>query len=437
MNVLLLVAGRSRRFWPLEEKSLWPIAGKTLLAHQLERLAAAGCTNVTVVSGKHNLDAIRGLFPSLTLIEQEDLEKGMQGALLSALPKMSGDPLLIVSGNDIIEPKAYEDLIAAARHGDGAILAQKVSRYFPGGYLTLDGDRIRGIVEKPGEGKEPSDLVTIVAHIHNDPASLLTELRRAESTNDDGYEQSLEKLFAAKNYRAVPYTGFWQAVKYPWHLLSLLPSLLEETVKLKRIDPSAVIHPTAVVEGDVILEAGVKLLPHATVRGPCFIGKNTIVGTGALVRASSVGENCVIGYQTEVKGSILERDVWTHMTYLGDSIIARNVSFGGGTITGNFRLDEAEVLSVVGDDNLATGLTKLGAIVGEGCRIGIQVGTNPGVKIGRGTFVAGGAYVTGDIPDRSFVSLKDGKLLVRENRAAVANVEERNEYRAILERKTP
>ena len=90
MKTLLLVAGRSKRFWPLAEKNLWSVAGKTLLQHQLDRLAAAGCRDVTVVSGKHNLDMIHALFPSLPLVEQEDLEQGMQGALLSALPSLSG-----------------------------------------------------------------------------------------------------------------------------------------------------------------------------------------------------------------------------------------------------------------------------------------------------------------------------------------------------------
>ena len=37
--------------------------------------------------------------------------------------------------------------------------------YFPGGYLTLEGGRVTSVVEKPGAGNEPSDLVNLVAHV--------------------------------------------------------------------------------------------------------------------------------------------------------------------------------------------------------------------------------------------------------------------------------
>ncbi|MEK7137441.1 MAG: NTP transferase domain-containing protein, partial [Patescibacteria group bacterium] len=170
MKTLLLLAGRSKRFWPLEEKSLWPFLGKPLLAHQIERLKAGGLSDITFVGGQHNLEQVYNFFPSVPSIEQEDLELGMRGALLSALREMKG-PICIVSGNDVVEPEAYAALlkVSSQKGVDGAILAQRVKRYFPGGYLLTAATegrsvpRVAGIVEKPGEGKEPSDLVNIVA----------------------------------------------------------------------------------------------------------------------------------------------------------------------------------------------------------------------------------------------------------------------------------
>lgn len=428
MHTLLLAAGRSRRFWPLPEKSLVPLLGKTLLEHQLDRLAAGGLKDVTLVSGNHNLEEIALRFPDLPTIEQEDLEKGMQGALLSALPLMNG-PVCVVSGNDVVEPAAYRALAKAAKQKgiDGAILAQRVTQYFPGGYLTVKGERVTGIVEKPGEWKEPSDLVNIVAHVHNRPDELLRELRRASHAKDDGYERALARLFKARRYVVVPYDGSWQAVKYPWHLLPLLELLLKD-IRRPRISKKAAIHRTAVIEGNVVIEDGVRVLPQATIVGPCFIGKNTIVGNGALVRGASIGEHCVIGFASEVKGSVLFPHVWTHMSYIGDSVIGENVSFGGGSITGNFRLDEGEIASLVREDLLPTGLTKFGTVIGAGTRLGIRVGTNPGIKIGGGSFVAGGTMVTGDIPDRSFVAVKDGKLTVRLNRRETPKAAARRKF---------
>ena len=446
VRALLLLAGRSRRFWPLAEKSLFPICGKTLAQHQVETLREGGCKDITLVAGAHNKKELRKLFPGFAIVEQKNLALGMQGACMSALPKIKHGPVLIVSGNDVIEPSAFEMLRkeAAKPKVDGAILARKVKKYFPGGYLTVKAGRIVSIIEKPsidrvGATHTPPKLVNIVAHIHNDPAALLTALKKVRNGRDDGYEQALHALFVERTYRAVPYEGFWQPVKYPWHLLPLLEYFLSGIAK-PAIHRSAKIHPTAIVEGNVIIGEDTRILPHAVIRGPCVIGRSCVIGNNALVRGSSIGDGCVIGYNTEVKGSVLAGSVWTHMTYLGDSVIGRNVSFGGGFTTGNLRLDEEEISSGIGSPVEArrdmpqqpTGLAKLGLIAGDDCRFGIQVATNPGVKVGAGSFVATCAVLDSDIPEKSFATMKGGVATVRPNRVAAPSMESRMNYRAAL-----
>jgi len=429
VKALLLLAGQSKRFWPLTEKSLFPLCGKTLLEIQVENLRAAGISEITVVGGSHNVEQAKSLCPDLHVIEQEDLSFGMRGALLSALPSIK-EPVMIVGGNDVVEPQAYKALVEEAQKEgtDGALLAKRMPTYFPGGYLQLQGERISSIVEKPGAGKEPSDLVTIVAHVHNNPAELLTELERTKPTRDDGYEQALAALFKTKTYHAVPYEGPWLPVKYPWHLLPLLSFLLSKITK-PLIHPRAQIHPTAVIEGNVVIEEGVRVFAHAAIVGPCIIGARSIVANNALVRGASIGEDCVVGYSTEIKSSILASHVWTHMTYIGDSVIGSNVSFGGGSLTGNLRLDEGEISSVVGEEKIPTGLQKFGCIIGDDCRLGIHTVINPGIKIGKGTFISSGGRVDKDIPEWSYVSMKGGEMTIRENREVVPPAHKRETFR--------
>ncbi len=117
------------------------------------------------------------------------------------------------------------------------------------------------------------------------------------------------------------------------------------------------------------------------------------------------------------------------MAYAGDSVLGRNVSFGAGAVTGNLRLDEAEIASSMGDEKLNTGRTKCGALVGDGCRVGIHVGINPGIKIGAGSFVSSGVLVSADVPSQSFITMKDGAMHVRENKASAPEPEAREAYR--------
>ncbi len=429
VKVLLLLAGRSRRFWPLQEKSLFPLCGKALLTHQVERLSQAGLSDITLVLGKHNQDAIRALSPKLPFVIQKDTEGGMMAACLEALPRLGAEPVLIVSGNDMIEPQAFTQLLAQSRKRGvgGAILTQAVTSYFPGGYVTLRGSRVTAIVEKPGAGREPSKFVNIVAHVHSDASKLLAALKKVHNRKDDGYEQALGTLLKEHRYDAVRYKGVWQPVKYPWHLLALLELLLKD-IRKPAVHKTASVHKTAVVEGSVVIGEGTRVLPHATVVGPCYIGKNCIIGNGALVRGSSIGDSSVIGYNTEVKGSVLAGSVWTHMTYLGDSVVGENVSFGGGCITGNLRLDEGKIASACDGQSVPSGLVKFGTVVGGGCRFGIGVKTNPGVKVGRDCFVAGGCFLHEDIPDGSFAVTKEGKLELKKNRTRAPQMEEREKF---------
>ncbi|HVW67012.1 MAG TPA: hypothetical protein VHA78_04780, partial [Candidatus Peribacteraceae bacterium] len=278
--------------------------------------------------------------------------------------------------------------------------------------------------------KEPSNLVNIVCHYHKNAATLLDALKKIDDKTDtgDGYERALDHLFKEQTYVPVPYEGTWQAVKYPWHLLELLPVLLKE-IDETVIDSSAVIHESAVIEGNVIIEENVRVLPNAVIVGPCVIGHDSIIGNNALVRGSSVGPHCVIGYNTEVKSSVLHSHVWTHSTYIGDSVIGENVSFGAGSVTGNLRLDEGEIESLIDDARTKTGLTKFGTIIGSDSRIGIHVGINPGIKIGRGSFVSSGSLVDRDLDDRSFAKMKGGELDVRENKTEAPKPAGRTKYR--------
>lgn len=436
MKTLLLLAGQSKRFWPLTEKPLFPIVGKPLLSHIVSRLEKAGCADIVFIGSKHNLEEVRSLYSDATIVEQEDLALGMRGAMLSSLPALENEDILVVGANDIVDSSAYHATIEAGKQPSsglwqtkgGAMLAQTVKNYFPGGYLSVEDNRITGIVEKPGEGKEPSNLVNIVCHYHRDASVLLDALQSVDTSRDDGYEQALAKLFKDHSYVPVAYDGYWQAVKYPWHLLHLLPQLLSEITE-QSIDPSAQIHPTAVIEGKVIIAEGVRVLSHASIVGPTYIGPKTIIGNNALVRGSSIGDHCVVGYNTEVKSSILHSHVWTHSTYIGDSVIGSNVSFGAGTVTGNLRLDEGEILSAVGDEKIATGLTKFGIIIGDDCRIGIRVAINPGIKIGSGTFIASAALVEEDVPRKMFARMKSGELHQKENVAEAPRPGEREKYR--------
>jgi len=86
-----------------------------------------------------------------------------------------------------------------------------------------------------------------------------------------------------------------------------------------------------------------------------------------------------------------------HLSYVGDSILGEGCSLGAGTITANLRFDNAKVKSKVRGALVASNRRKLGAILGDKVKTGINVSILPGVKIGSGAWLGPGAIVEKDV----------------------------------------
>ena len=454
MKIVLLAGGKSERIKPFYEKPLLKFCGKTLIRHQLEILFEAGGRDFLIIGSPNNIEEIKAEGEKFVAANDgtrvdtgmQQIDHGSAGALKSiALEKYfdsdgADKGVLIVSSNDILELSAYTGLLETVEKNPGhsAIVGQKISSYFPGGYLMInDKNDLQKIVEKPGIGNEPSDLINIVVHYHPSAKMLMNFVNDAHSEHDDIYETALDNMLRAGLIIKVShYLGKWQPIKYPWHIYDAAKMLFEKELRWRgrQIAASAgtsliaadlVKAESAVIKGDVIIESGVKILENAVVAGPAYLGKGTLVANNALVRESFLGEGCVAGYTTEIARSYLAGQVWTHSNYLGDSVIGENVSFGAGTVTGNLRLDEQNVKVKVKDQKVDTGRQKVGLFCGDRVRVGINVSLMPGVKVGSDSMIGAGLVIAEDIEEKKFVTGEKGGLVIKDNVATMAGGREK------------
>ncbi|KYK33916.1 MAG: NTP transferase domain-containing protein [Theionarchaea archaeon] len=390
MKLVFLAGGVGKRMFPIvKEKCLLKFLGKELILHQIELARQAGITDVVVVSNPQNIKEIKKVAREKAEYVIQKKPRGMADALLSAQDVISTEDILVVNPNDLFELTAYTDILKAANMGDADsyILGYKVRDYFPGGYLIIEDNNVKGIVEKPGPGKEPSDLVNLVVHYHKDADALLRFLKETKSSRDDVYERALTNMIE-KGYMVEPvvYRGFWTAVKYPWHVFDAVRYFMDKQGPY--VAESAEISEKATIKGKVIIEDGVRIFEYTTINGPCYLGPGCVIGNNALVRDySHIGERTVVGFSTEVKNCYIGADCWFHTNYVGDSIILDGCSFGSGTVTANFRFDEQPVRVRINSRLVDTGMDKFGCIMGENCKTGINASIMPGMKIGPNSVV--------------------------------------------------
>ncbi|SMF22353.1 glucose-1-phosphate thymidylyltransferase [Pseudobacteriovorax antillogorgiicola] len=145
------------------------------------------------------------------------------------------------------------------------------------------------------------------------------------------------------------------------------------------------VHPQAIIEGPVYIAEGAVVGPTAYIQGPTYIGPKAEVRHGAFIRGTAIiGEKAVVGHTTEVKGSIFGRDAKAgHFAYVGDSILGDRVNLGAGTKLANLKLrgDEVKVKHPDTGDLTASGLRKLGAILGHDSQTGCNAVLSPGTML--------------------------------------------------------
>ena len=114
-NILLLAAGDSTRFWPLENKILFNFLGKPLVLYQIEELLKYG-ELVTVVTNKNaSIQIVKRLIDnanikSVQVVIQKEDYSGMAGAVFTSKDYIEGE-VLVVNGSDLIDYSITAKLI--------------------------------------------------------------------------------------------------------------------------------------------------------------------------------------------------------------------------------------------------------------------------------------------------------------------------------------
>ena len=412
--------------WPIQtDKCLIPFLGKPLLYRNLKQVRQNVDGEFIIVANPQSKDGVEKIAQELELsytiaIQRES--KGMADAILSAKDLIEGE-VLVLNAEDQLDPKVYGEVIKGG--GDVMVAGLKVDKYFPGGYIKAKGDRLEAIVEKPGAGNEPSDLVKLVVDYFKDGKKLVEYLEKATSEKDDVYEVALDKMIAdGMDVKFTKYDGVWIPLKYPLQILDITAHLL---FKIEHnISPGAKVSEKAIISGPVIIEEGVRVLEGAVIKGPCYIGKNVIVGNNSMVRESDLEEGCVTGFSSDITRSYIGANSWFHTNYVGDSVIEGDFGMGSGAVLANLRLDDHTIR--VGDPSTSSGQVdsgrhKLGLIAGKGSRVGVNASTMPGARVGSNSLVGPGVVLYGDVKENKKVLVKQ-ELEITEHTPALTSYDQ-------------
>lgn len=166
-----------------------------------------------------------------------------------------------------------------------------------------------------------------------------------------------------------------------------------------KIGADTVIYPSVVIEGetvigkrcviglgavikDSIIGDDVEIRAHSVLDG-AKVGDKTTIGPSAHLRPGSViGAKCRIGNFVETKKVVIgDGTKASHLTYLGDAEIGANVNIGCGTITCNY-----------------DGVKKHKTIIEDDVFVGSDTQFVAPVRVGKGAYIGSGSTITKDVP---------------------------------------
>ncbi|MDD5338541.1 MAG: sugar phosphate nucleotidyltransferase [Dehalococcoidales bacterium] len=393
MKAVILAAGEGQRMRPLtatRPKVMLPIVGKPILEHLLAEVKAAGVTDFVFVVGYCDKQ-VRSYFDDgkkwgVKIAYSEQRKQLGTADAIRMVSNVVDSKFLVINGDVIISRADIKQLIKST-HNTMCVFEVKDPAGL--GIVELSKNKVIGVYEKT---KRPPSLMAN-AGLYLFTPDIFDAIEKTEKSPRGEYEitDSLKILMQQKAGLYYYQLKSWQDFSYPWDLLRANEAMMQSLKPgvLGTVEENVVIKGAVQIGKNTVVKSG------SYIEGPVIIGEDCHVGPSCFIRpATTIGNHCHIGASVEIKNSIImnESNV-PHFNYVGDSVIGEGCNLGAGTKIANLRLDENNIF-VSGVD---TRRRKLGAIIGDNVKTGINSCINVGTVIGNNTLIGPGVVVRGNI----------------------------------------
>jgi len=154
--------------------------------------------------------------------------------------------------------------------------------------------------------------------------------------------------------------------------------------------------------GPIRIDSGVRVEGPARLKGPLYVGQDSII-LGGSVGTSSIGPMCRV--RGEVADSVfLGYGNKAHEGYIGHALVGRWVNLGALTTNSDLKNNytSVRIWTPKGDED--SGLIKVGCFIGDHVTTGIGTLLNTGAVIGAGSNIFGGLMAPSVVPPFSWGS---------------------------------
>ncbi len=429
---VILAAGQGTRMKSKLYKVLHPVCGKPMVQHVLEQVEALKAEEIVTVVG-HGADMVKNELGDRSSFVLQAEQLGTAHAVMQAEKQLTGKQgttIVICGDTPLIKAETMEELIR--QHEEKGAKASVLTAYLtdPTGYGRIIRNE-EGLVEKIVEHKDATEQERQVTEINTgtycfDNEALFEALKNVSNENVQGeyYLPDVIEILKAKGEIITAY----QTEEFEETLGVNDRIALAEAEKIMRrriniehmrngvtiIDPEQTYIEASVTIGqDTVVYPGSVIRTGSRIGSDCTIGPNTEiagceVGDGTVIRqsaafdsvigshvaigpfahirpSSNLADHVKIGNFVEIKKSAIDHgSKVSHLSYIGDAEVGKDVNIGCGSITVNY-----------------DGKNKFTTKIGDNAFVGCNSNLIAPVTVGDGAYVAAGSTVTDDVPNEA------------------------------------
>ncbi len=432
ISAIVLAAGKGTRMKSSLPKVLHPLGGKALLHYPLSALEKFHCEKIVIVIG-HQADEVKAATQGnsyLYALQEEQLGSGH--AVLSAenaLKDFEGSCFILSGDAPLITSESLTKLLEHHEKNQNALTLASFKTPNPKGYGRIIRDaqnHFSKIVEESDLQNEEAKIEEVNGGLYLARCPLLFEmLKKIKKNPNKGeyYLTDLPALLMAQNEKVGVFEmnnakelqgvnsklelsqaeyEMQKRIREKWMLAGVSMQnpesiyieegveldadvTLEAQVRLEgktKIVSGSRIHQGAILK-DSFLAENVEIKPYCFIQ-EAHIEANASVGPFAHLRPGThLGKKSKVGNFVEIKKTKLgEGSKASHLSYLGDAIIGKNVNIGAGTITCNY-----------------DGKNKFETILEDDVFVGSDTQFVAPVKVGKGATIGAGTTVTKEVPE--------------------------------------
>ncbi|HZK58236.1 MAG TPA: bifunctional UDP-N-acetylglucosamine diphosphorylase/glucosamine-1-phosphate N-acetyltransferase GlmU [Clostridia bacterium] len=428
LKAIVLAAGEGTRMKSKLPKVLHKVCGQTMLKHVVDIANNSDVEECIVVVG-YEAEKIKESLSSETKTVLQEKQLGTGHAVMMAYDNINKEDMILVLYGDapLITEKTLEDMVDYHSKGNFKATVLTADLPNPEGYGRIIRDkenRLQKIVEEKDASEKEKSITEINSGIYCfDGRTLKDALPKLRNNNSQKEYYLTDVLpiirdmgFKVGLYKVQDYEEI-MAVNSREQLAEVEAIMRKRIAKKHMENGVTIINPahtyiekTVTIGMDTVIHAGVMLTGSTTIGEDCIIGQNSriensIIGNGAEIQSSTiinsnvgdgttvgpyahlrpnsdVGKHVKIGGFVEVKNSkVDDYSKASHLSYIGDADVGRNVNIGCGVVFVNY-----------------DGKNKSRSIIEDNTFIGSNVNLVAPVVVRENGYIACGSTITSEVP---------------------------------------